>query len=119
METVPLGSRSEGYEATKAAYARYFTAFPDLAPVDEGFAHGDDVLVTWGHLDGTSGGKWLGVQPSGRPLHVAFTNVTQFASGRMRGETLYFDLATLCEQAGLPLEQIPAAAARRRAARPR
>jgi predicted ester cyclase len=118
LETVPLGSRSEGSEATKAAYAWYFTAFPDLAPADEGFAYGDDVLVTWGHLDGTSGGEWLGVQPTGRKFHVPFTNVAQFSGGRMRGETLYFDLATLCEQAGLPLEQIRAAAARRRAARP-
>jgi predicted ester cyclase len=89
LETVPLGSRSEGHQATKAAYAGFFTAFPDLAPTDEGFAYGDDVLVTWGHLAGTSGGEWLGVQPTGRPFHVPFTNVTQFSGDRMRGETLY------------------------------
>jgi hypothetical protein len=28
----------------------------------------------------------------------------------MAGETLYFDLATLCEQAGLPLDHIRSAA---------
>jgi hypothetical protein len=32
----------------------------------------------------------------------------------MAGETIYFDLATLCEQAQLPLEKIRAAAASRR-----
>jgi ketosteroid isomerase-like protein len=56
LETVPLGLRSEGREAARAAYVGYFTAFPDLAPDDEGLAFGDDILVTWGHLAGTSGG---------------------------------------------------------------
>jgi steroid delta-isomerase-like uncharacterized protein len=115
LETVALGSRSDGQEATKAAYVGYFTAFPDLAPTDEGFAYGDNALVSWGHLSGTSGGEWLGLPPTGGQFRVAFTNVARFADGRMQGETLYFDLATLCEQAGLPLEKIRAAAARRRA----
>jgi hypothetical protein len=34
----------------------------------------------------------------------------------MRGETIYFDLATLCEQAKVPLADIRSAAAARRAA---
>jgi steroid delta-isomerase-like uncharacterized protein len=116
LETVPLGTRSEGRAAARAAYVAYFTAFPDLAPEDDGFAYGDDVLVTWGHLRGTSGGEWLGVPPSGGSFAVPFTNVTTFADGRMAGETISFDLATLCEQAGLPLDTIRAAAAARRGA---
>jgi hypothetical protein len=32
----------------------------------------------------------------------------------MAGEIIYFDLATLCEQAGMPLEAVRAAAAARR-----
>ena len=116
VATVPLGTRSEGREATRAAYVGYFSAFPDLAPEDDGFAYGDDVLVTWGHLRGTSGGEWLGVPPSGGSFAVPFTNVTTFEDGRMAGETISFDLATLCEQAGLPLDAIRAAAAARRAA---
>ena len=110
LETAPLGLRSEGRDAARAAYVGYFTAFPDVAPDDQGLAFGDDVLVTWGHLAGTSGGDWMGVPPSGGTFRVPFTNVTTFADGRMAGETIYFDLATLCEQAGLPLEQIRAAA---------
>ncbi len=116
LETVPLGTRSEGRAAARAAYVAYFTAFPDLAPEDDGFAYGDDVLVTWGHLRGTSGGEWMGVPPSGGSFAVPFTNVTTFADGRMAGETISFDLATLCEQAGLPLDTIRAAAAARRGA---
>jgi hypothetical protein len=32
----------------------------------------------------------------------------------MAGEVIYFDLATLCEQAGIALEEVRAAAAARR-----
>ena len=50
----------------------YFTAFPDLAPEDEGYAFGDDVMVVWGTLRGTSSGEWMGVPPSGRSFVVPF-----------------------------------------------
>jgi steroid delta-isomerase-like uncharacterized protein len=110
LETVPLGIRSEGREAARAAYVGYFTAFPDLTPDDQGLATGDDVLVSWGVLRGTSGGDWLGIPPSGGSFAVQFTNVSTFEDGRMRGETIYFDLATLCGQAGLAVDEIRAAA---------
>ncbi|MFI9155122.1 hypothetical protein [Streptomyces sp. NPDC053367] len=40
-----------------------------------------------------------------------------FRDGLTAGESVCFDLATLCEQAGIPLDAVRAAAARRRAAR--
>ena len=110
LETVALGLRSEGREAARAAYVGYFTAFPDLTPDDQGMAAGDDVLVSWGVLRGTSGGEWLGVAPSGGSFAVQFTNVSTFQDGHMRGETIYFDLATLCGQAGLSTDEIRDAA---------
>jgi steroid delta-isomerase-like uncharacterized protein len=109
LATAALGTRTTGRDAVRANYVAYFTAFPDLTPDDEGFAFGDDTLVSWGHLQGTSGGDWLGVPPSGGNFRVPFTNVSEFADGKMLGETIYFDLATLCEQAALPLERIRAA----------
>ena len=113
LETVPLDLRSEGRDAARAAYVGYFTAFPDLAPEDEGVAFGDDVMVVWGHLKGSSGGEWLGVPPSGGAFRVPFTNITTFVDGRMAGESIYFDLATLCGQARLPLDAIRSAAQKR------
>jgi steroid delta-isomerase-like uncharacterized protein len=115
LETVALGLRSEGREAARASYVGYFTAFPDLVPEDQGFAAGDDVLVSWGILRGTSAGDWLGVPPSGRSFAVQFTNVSTFKDEHMWGETIYFDLATLCEQAGLSVDAIRAAARARAA----
>ncbi|GAA3388460.1 ester cyclase [Streptomyces roseoviridis] len=113
LETAPLGLRSEGRAAARAAYQGYFTAFPDLRPDDQGRAFGDDVIVVWGMLRGTSGGDWLGVPPGGGTFEVPFANVAPFREGRMAGETIYFDLATLCEQAGVDLAAIRTAAAAR------
>src|SRR5262245_3676070 len=113
LETVPLDLRIEGRDAARAAYEGYFTAFPDLTPDDEGFAYGDDVIVTWGTLRGTSKGDWLGVPPSGRAFAIRFVNVARFRSGRLAGESIHFDFATLCDQAGLPIEKLRAAAQRR------
>ncbi len=110
LETVALRARREGRDAVRAGYVAYFTAFPDLTPDDEGVAFGDDVMVAWGHLRGTSRGEWLGVAPGGGAFVVPFTNVATFADDRMLGESIYFDLATLCDQARLPLNDIRAAA---------
>jgi steroid delta-isomerase-like uncharacterized protein len=113
LETIALGSRSEGQEAARAAYVAYFTAFPDLTPDDRGVAFGENVMVAWGFLRGTSGGDWLGVPPSGQSFVVPFTNVATFADELMLGESIYFDLATLCEQAGLPVDRVRRAAKER------
>jgi steroid delta-isomerase-like uncharacterized protein len=114
LETHPLGLRSEGRAAVRKTYEEgYFAAFPDLAPEDEGHAFGEDVMVVWGTLRGTSGGDWMGVPPSGGSFSVPFANVTPFRDGLMAGETIYFDLATFCEQAALPLDDVRAAARKR------
>jgi hypothetical protein len=105
-------------DAVRAAYEQH-TAFPDLAPDDEGIAYNDedDFVVVWGTLRGTSTGEWLGVPPGGGRFSVPFANVVPFRQGLMTGEQIYFDLATLCEQAGIPLSEVRAAAATR-ASRP-
>jgi steroid delta-isomerase-like uncharacterized protein len=115
LHTEPLGLRSRGRRQVRAAYEGYFKAFPDLEPRDEGEAIGSDAFVVWGTLKGTSGGDWVGVPPSGKSFSVPFANVSLFADGLMAGETIYFDLATLCEQADLPLDAIRAGAKARAA----
>jgi hypothetical protein len=107
LETHALGLRSEGRrDAVRAAYEmQFFSAFPDVAPADEGMALGDDTVVVWGMLRGTSRGDWLGVLPGGGAFAVPFANVVPFRDGRMVGEIIYFDLATLCEQARIPLKR--------------
>jgi steroid delta-isomerase-like uncharacterized protein len=115
LETVPLGLRAEGKEAARVAYEGFFTAFPDLSPDDQGMAFGHDVIVVWGALRGTSGGDWLGIPPGGGSFVVPFANVAPFEDGRLAGESIYFDLATLCDQAGISVRGIRAAAKARAA----
>jgi steroid delta-isomerase-like uncharacterized protein len=118
LENMALGLRSDGRDAVRAAYEmQFFSAFPDLAPDDEGMAFGDETAVVWGTLRGTSRGEWLGVPPGGRSFVVPFANVVPFRDGLMAGEIIYFDLATLCEQAGIELDAVRAAAAARRSSR--
>jgi len=82
LETMALGLRSEGRDAVRAAYAMpFFSAFPDLAPTDEGMAFGDDTVVVWGTLRGTSRGDWLGVPAGGGTFAVLFANVVPFRDG--------------------------------------
>jgi steroid delta-isomerase-like uncharacterized protein len=107
LDTKPLGLRSEGREAVRRSYEEgYFAAFPDLTPEDIGEAFGADVMVVWGFLRGSSQGEWIGVPPTGRSFVVPFANVTPFRDGLMEGEAIYFDLATLCDQAGFPLDEV-------------
>src|SRR3954447_17891601 len=115
LETMPLGLRSEGKDAVRAAYEmQFFSTFPDLAPDDEGMAFAEDAIAVWGTLRGTSRGDWLGVPPGGGAFSVPFANVVPFRDGLMAGELIYFDLATLCDQAGIALQEVRAAAAARR-----
>jgi steroid delta-isomerase-like uncharacterized protein len=115
LETMALGLRSQGKEAVRAAYeTQFFSAFPDLSPEDEGMAFADEAIAVWGTLRGTSQGEWLGVPPGGGSFSVPFANVVPFRDGLMAGEIIYFDLATLCEQARIPLEEVRIAASSRR-----
>jgi steroid delta-isomerase-like uncharacterized protein len=115
LETMALGLRSQGKEAVRAAYeTQFFSAFPDLSPEDEGMAFADEAIAVWGTLRGTSQGEWLGVPPGGGSFSVPFANVVPFRDGLMAGEIIYFDLATLCEQARIPVEAVRAAASLRK-----
>ena len=102
-------------DAVRVAYEmQFFGAFPDPAPSDEGMAFGDDTVVVWGTLHGTSLEDWLGVPAGGGAFAVPFANVVPFRDGLMAAEIIYFDLATLCEQASIPIGAVRAAAAARR-----
>jgi predicted ester cyclase len=82
LETTPLGLRSEGKAAVKAAYEQqFFTAFPDLAPEDEAITFNDDAIAVWGTLRGTSRGDWLGIPPGGGTFAVPFAKCRPVPAG--------------------------------------
>jgi hypothetical protein len=112
LEHVSLGLRSEGRNDATRAYEELFGAFPDLGPIPGGIAFGDDVLVAFGQLHGTMSGPWLSLEPTGREFTIPLVNIVPFKDGLMHGERLFYDAAMLCEQAGLDVHELRAAASR-------
>ncbi len=110
IENVALGVRFDGHAQIKLQYAALFAAFPDAELATQGEAFGTDVLVAWGVFRATMRGPFFGVPATGRRIELPFVNVIPFRDGLMAGERAYFDLATLCAQAGIPLESLRAGA---------
>jgi hypothetical protein len=69
-----------------------------------------DHYVHWGRFRATLTGAWLGLPPTNRPLDLPFAAVIEVRDGHMIGEALYYDLDTLCTQAGFRVEAVRAAA---------
>ena len=109
-EVSALGMLLRGKDAVAANYAGLFAAMPDGKAVFQGHAYGTDVVVHWGTFEGTVTGSLMGMPPTGRRVSLPFAGVLEFKDGLMRGERLFYDLATLCEQAGLPFDKVRQAA---------
>ena len=109
-DSVALGLRFEGRDAVAAQYAALFAAMPDGALTIEGEAFGDGVLVNWGTFNATVTGEFMGLPPTGRRIALPTVAFYMFRDGLMAGERLVFDLATLCDQAGVSLSAVRAAA---------
>jgi hypothetical protein len=107
---VPLGLLLEGREAVAAGYASSLAAFPDSEISNEGEVVEGNHYVHWGRFRGTLTGSWLGLPPTNRRLDLPFVAVIEVREGRMIGEALYYDLDTLCTQAGHTVEAVRAAA---------
>jgi SnoaL-like domain len=89
---VPLGLLLERREAIAAGYASSFAAFPESEISNEGEVVEGNHYVHWGRFRGTLTGSWLGLPPTNRRLD------------------LYYDLDTLCTQAGHTVEAVGATA---------
>ncbi len=63
------------------------------------------MAVNWGTFRGTFRGKLFGAGATERKLEFPVISVLTFRDGRIRSESLMFDLATLCDQAGVTVEE--------------
>ena len=110
-EHVPLGLRFEGRDAVAAQYAGSFAAVPDSAATYDGEVLEGNRLVHWGRLRGTVRGSLLGQPATGRTIDLPFVAIIEVRDGGMVGETVHYDSATLCDQAGFSLEAVRGVAA--------
>jgi steroid delta-isomerase-like uncharacterized protein len=91
-----------GREAVRGFFRELFAAFPDFAmTVDRIVADDDSAVVQW-HAVGTfTGGSFLGIRATGRPVDLRGVDVLEVADGLVRHNTIYYDGATFARQVGL------------------
>ena len=87
-----------GRAAVAAQYAMSYAMVPDIAFEIEGEVVEGQQLFHWGVARGTA--------TTGRPVALPFSARFEFADGAMIGETLWYDLATLADQTGLPIDML-------------
>jgi hypothetical protein len=109
LETVSLGLASRGRQETAGQLALFFTAFPDYRVELEGMATGESAVTCWGRARLSWLGPFAGRPPSGRSAELPIFCVFPFGTGSLTGERFFFDLASLCEQIGLPIDALRAA----------
>jgi steroid delta-isomerase-like uncharacterized protein len=98
-----------GPEAVARRYQGLWSALPDLSVrLRRVLSVEQDLAVTEHTLSGTQLGSLFGVPPTGKRVEVDTVVVWEFRGERIRGETVYFDLATMLRQVGylhLPAEE--------------
>jgi steroid delta-isomerase-like uncharacterized protein len=98
-----------GPEAVARRYTSLWAALPDLNVRLRRVLHASSELAVSEHtLSGTHRGSLFGVQGTGRHVEVDTVVVWELVDGRIKGEIVYFDLATVLRQVGylaLPMEK--------------
>ncbi|MEX2193955.1 MAG: nuclear transport factor 2 family protein [Thermoleophilaceae bacterium] len=99
-----FGAPVRGKEALRAFYGALFEALPDYFGDFDAVVHDAGGAVAWGRWGGTVCGDFmgLGARPGAR-IDVPVAFVCTFRDGLLASDTGYFDVATLCSQAGIPL----------------
>jgi steroid delta-isomerase-like uncharacterized protein len=101
------GSDVVGAEAFKQFVLMWRRGFPDFhMTIEDLIAHRDQVVWRF-TITGTQEGNFLGVPPTGRPVHITGIVITRFAAGKWAEDYIEVDLLSMLQQLGA----IPAPAA--------
>lgn len=113
---VPTGLHFRGRDKVQLQYAASYVNFPDQTFEIESEVVEGDVLMHTATLHATAKGPFLGLPPTGRRIALPFVARIEFRDGAMAGETLWYDMLTLCGQAGYDVNAVreASAAARQR-----
>lgn len=90
-----------GPDEVARRYRGLWTTFPDLkVEMRRVVSVSDTIAVTEHTLSGTQDGPLFGFPPSGKHVEVETAVIWEIVDGRIKGETVYFDVATMLRQAG-------------------
>ena len=108
LDAVPFGIRGAGKEVVSAQLHMFFATFPDYGVTTDGVAEGDGVVASWGTVRATMRGAFGSFAPTGRTFALPFSCVFVHRDGRLASERFFFDLASMCDEIGLPVEKVAA-----------
>jgi len=91
-----------GKAAIRRFFEELFAAFPDFEmTVDRIIGDRTTAVVLW-HAAGTfSGGKFQGIEPTGKHVETRGVDVMEITEGRVVHDTIYYDGASFARQIGL------------------
>jgi predicted ester cyclase len=112
---VPTGIAFRGRDQVALQYAASYVNFPDQSFEIESEVLDGHTLIHTAVLHATAKGPFLGLAPTGRRIALPFVARFEFRDGAMAGETLWYDMLTLCEQAGYEPDAVKKASAAARA----
>jgi steroid delta-isomerase-like uncharacterized protein len=98
----PWDEHHMGREAVRSFYDQLLHALPDLQ-IDVKREHATaDAVILECLIRGAHGGTWRGLPATGRRLEFPLCGVYTFGSdGKIAGERIYYDRATVLRQAGV------------------
>jgi steroid delta-isomerase-like uncharacterized protein len=91
-----------GRLAIRRFFDELLAAFPDFDIAVDRIVGDDSAAVVQWHAAGTfSGGKFQGIEPTGKRVQIRGVDVMEFAEGRYVHNTIYYDRATFAWQIGM------------------
>lgn len=120
LDTVAFGIRGVGTAEVAAHLGLFFATFPDYRVTMDGQAVADDdrAVTCWGTFRATMRGALGTFGPTNAACTVPFVCVFELGGDRLAAERFFFDLGTMCEQLGLPLDGVATELRAFRAAQP-
>jgi len=101
-EDEPWGERHVGHAAVREYYRSMLVAAPDLHIAIQRAHSTSDGVILEVVISGTHLGAWRGLPATGRRLEFPLCGVFEFgADGKLSGERIYYDRATVMRQFGI------------------
>jgi steroid delta-isomerase-like uncharacterized protein len=98
----PWDEHYRGRDGVRAYYEQLLQAVPNLRIEPQRRQVADDIVVLECTITGTHEGTWHGLPGSGRRIAVPLCGIYTFDdTGKLAGERIYYDRATVLQQVGV------------------
>lgn len=78
-----------------------FAGFPDIKVRRVEQHELGDKVYTYAYWEGTQTGAFMGIQPTGKPVHVEYMDIWRVSEGKIRENWVVMDIAGLLVQLGV------------------